>query len=88
MVAPSAKTKIHLYFSAEDLSFLKAEERVLDRGTTWEDLGKAIVKALIDGPSKQLMRTVPKETRIKAFFIADNGITWLSFIRTQGDSLA
>lgn len=81
-----ARVVAHLYFAAADHSFLMAEEKVLDRHNDLAEFGKTIVNALIEGPKQDLMRTLPKETGVRAVYVADNGIAYIDFtesIRTH-----
>ncbi len=59
---------VYLYFANKENTFLIAEERQLSHSKDPVEFGKIIVKALIDGPKKNLMQTLPKETKLRAFF--------------------
>ncbi len=67
---------VHLYFSDKNNSFLKAEKRDLFRSDNPAEFGKVIVEALIGGPRTGLMRTIPEDTTLKAFYITRDGIAY------------
>lgn len=70
---------VHLYFAGTDHAFLTAEERVLSRENDPADFGKAVIDALIEGPQKDLMRTLPKETQVKSVYITEEGTAYVDF---------
>lgn len=69
----------HLYFAAPDHSFLTAEERILPRPDDPAAYGKMIVEALIAGPQQDLMRTLPRETELRAVYVTENGTAYVDF---------
>jgi spore germination protein GerM len=69
----SKKSVVHLYFSDKDNSFLKAETRDLFHSDNPAEFGKNIVEALIEGPRTGLMRTIPADTTLMAFYITKDG---------------
>lgn len=71
--------QVHLYFASPDQAFLTAEERVMPRENDPADLGKAVIDALIEGPGKDLMRTLPRETLVKSVFVTEEGIAYVDF---------
>jgi spore germination protein GerM len=73
----SKKSIVHLYFSDKDISFLKAETRDLFHPDNSEEFGKNIVEALIEGPRTGLMRTIPANTTLKAFYITRDGTAYV-----------
>jgi len=70
---------VHLYFAEKSNSFLSAEERILQRPDDPIVFGRMIVEALIRGPDSGLMRTVPTETLIRAFYLTDDGTAYVDF---------
>lgn len=64
----SDKKKVHLYFADKGNSFLKAEERTIFQSSDPAESGKTIIEALIKGPIESLMRTIPVDTTLRAFF--------------------
>ena len=77
--ATEAKTAVYLYFASRSADHLTAEPHAIrslpDPGT----LGARIVKTLIQGPRGPLTRTLPPETRLRAFFITPDGTAYLDF---------
>lgn len=76
---------VHLYFAATDQAFLTAEERVLPQEDDPAEAGKAVIGALIEGPQRDLMRTLPKETLLKSVYITEEGIAYVDFSDTIRD---
>jgi spore germination protein GerM len=77
---------VHLYFSDKDNSFLKAETRDLLHSDDPSEFGKNIVKALIKGPRTGLMRTIPVDTTLKAFYITKDGTAYVDLSDTIRDT--
>jgi spore germination protein GerM len=73
----SAKSVVNLYFADKSNSFLKAEERDLLHSNDPIEFGKVIVEALIDGPRTGLMRTIPEDTKLKAFYNTQDGTAYV-----------
>jgi spore germination protein GerM len=73
----SVKSVVHLYFADRNSSFLKAEERVFLHSNNPSEFGKAIIKALIDGPPTGLMRTIPEGSKLKAFYLTGDGTAYV-----------
>ncbi len=75
--AQSEEITVTLYFADATASYLKAEERVLER--TDEPVAALIVKALIAGPrEKSLYPTIPPETQLLGLEVSD-GIAHVNF---------
>jgi hypothetical protein len=70
---------VHLYFSVPDHSGLTAETRELADPGSPAELGKNIVRALIDGPREKGERTLPESTVVRNVFVADDGIAYVDF---------
>lgn len=75
--APSEKTEVHLYFAGRTNSFLKSEQRVMDRSADQTKFGRDIVRALIQGPQSKLIRTIPEGTQLRAFYIAPDNMCYV-----------
>jgi len=69
------KKKIHLYFADKGNSFLIAEERTISQSPDPAEFGKTIIEALIKGPLEGLMRTIPVDTALSAFYVTQDGRT-------------
>jgi spore germination protein GerM len=82
----SNKSVVHLYFSDKDNLFLKAEARDLFHSDNSTEFGKTIVEALIEGPKNELMRTIPENTALKAFYITPNGTAYIDLSDTIRDA--
>lgn len=82
----SKKPVVHLYFSDKDNSFLKAETRDLFHSDNPAEFGKNIVEALIEGPRTGLMRTIPVDTTLKAFYITRDGTAYVDMSDTIRDA--
>jgi len=63
------KIAAHLYFANRDNSFLKSELRVVHYPHDPVEFGRTIVEALINGPQKGLIRTIPVDTELSAIYI-------------------
>ena len=47
--------------------------------------GKAIVRALIEGPRSDLVRTIPEETELRALYITKTGTTYVDMTKAFRD---
>ena len=65
----SVTSIVHLYFADKNNSFLKAEDRTFLHSNHPAEFGKEIIEALIGGPRTGLMRTIPENSKLKAFYI-------------------
>ena len=75
--APAQKSPVHLYFAGHNSYFLMAEQRVVLHPADPVGLAGTIVKALIKGPQKGLLKTIPADTRLKALFITPDGTCYV-----------
>ncbi len=73
----SSKSVVHLYFSDKENSFLIAEKRSFFNSGDPAEFGKIIIEALIEGPQKGLMRTIPEGTILRALFVTQDGIAYV-----------
>ena len=76
-IQPPDKATVHLYFADKKNTFLMAEERTLFHPDDPVKFGSIIIDALIKGPQKELMRTIPANTKLRAFFITQNGTAYV-----------
>ena len=77
MSAPTQKSPVHLYFASRNSYFLMAEQRVVLHPDDPVGLADTIVNALIKGPQKGLLKTIPAETRLKALYITPDGTCYV-----------
>jgi spore germination protein GerM len=73
----SKKIQAHLYFADRNNSFLKSEQRVMRQPDDPVAFGRAIVEALINGPQKGLVRTIPVGTGLSAIFIDSEKVCYI-----------
>ena len=73
----SNKIPVHLYFADRNNSFLKSEQRAIHRPDDPAALGRAIVEALIKGPQRGLVRTIPVGTELSAIFIDSENVCYI-----------
>ena len=71
------KSVVHLYFAYRDNSFLAAEERIMTSSNDPVEFGKHIIDALLKGPQEGLMRTIPPDTVLRAFFVTSDGTAYV-----------
>ncbi|MGB5750024.1 MAG: GerMN domain-containing protein [Desulfobacterales bacterium] len=77
MSAPTKKSPIHLYFAGRNSNFLMAEQRVVFHPDDPAGLADAIVKALIKGPQRGLLKTIPADTQLRALYITPDGTCYV-----------
>ena len=73
----SNKIAAHLYFADRSNSFLKSELRVMHQPDDPVEFGRAIVEALIKGPQKGLIRTIPIDTELSAIYIDPDKVCYV-----------
>jgi hypothetical protein len=73
----SNKISIHLYFADRNNSFLKSELRVMLQPDDPLEFGRTIVEALIKGPHKGLIRTIPVGTELSAIYIDPDDVCYV-----------
>lgn len=73
------KFPAHLYYADRNNSYLKSEQRVMHRPQDAVELAKTIVAALIKGPQKGLVRTIPAGTEINAVYIDPDNVCYIDF---------
>jgi len=77
MSAPTQKSPIHLYFAGRNSNFLMAEQRVVLHPDDPAGLADTIVKALIKGPQKGLLKTIPADTQLRALYFTPDGTCYV-----------
>jgi len=82
----SDKLVVHLYFSDKSNSFLTAEERTLVHSDNPAEFAKIIIEALIDGPMKGFMRTIPAGTTIRALYVTRDRTAYVDISNAIKDS--
>ena len=82
----SDKSVVHLYFSDKSNSFLTAEERNLFHSDNPVEFAKIIIEALIEGPRKGYMRTIPRGTTIRALYVTGDETAYVDLSNTITDS--
>jgi len=75
------KKKVHLYFADKGNSFLIAEERPISQSPDSAEFGKTIIEALIKGPLEGLMRTIPVDTALSAFYVTQDGTAYVDLTK-------
>lgn len=82
---PSQTTLAHLYFLDKKGQFLIAEERTLKHPENPAFFARSIVAALIKGPQKGLIRTIPADTKIRAIYVTQEGICYVDLTASIAD---
>jgi spore germination protein GerM len=77
LTVPAQKSPVHLYFAGRNNSFLRAEQRVILHTDDPLGLAEAIVQALIKGPQRDLLKTIPAGTRLNAIYIIPDGTCYV-----------
>ena len=73
----NGKVVLHLYFADQEGVYLTAEDRVVAQQDDAKMLGPVIVEALIGGPRKALVSTIPQGTSLRAFYVVENGTAYV-----------
>ena len=68
--------------SGQDNSFLKSELRVMLQPADTVDFARAVVEALIKGPQKELLQTLPTGTKLNALYITPDGVCYVDLSET------
>jgi len=68
---------VHLYFSDKENEYLISEERTLKHPDNPAFFARSIVEALIMGPQRGLVRTIPEEAAIRAIYVTQEGICYV-----------
>lgn len=78
-------TLVHLYFSDRENEFLTAEERTLKHPDSPAFFARSIVDALIKGPQRGLVRTIPEKAAIRAIYVTSEGICYVDLTAAIAD---
>ena len=70
---PAIASEVHLYFADDNNSFLTTEQRKISHGPNATAFATAIIRALIEGPRKALVRTLPAGTKLRAVYVLSDG---------------
>jgi hypothetical protein len=84
--AISQKAAVDLYFADRNNSFLRSEQRTMLQPTEAVSLARSIVEALIKGPQKGLLRTLPDGTVLNALYITPDNVCYVDLseaVRSQ-----
>ncbi len=73
------KSIVHLYFTDNNNFFLISEKRSLLHPDNSAEFGKIILDALIKGPQKGLVRTIPAGTAVRALYVTKDGTAFADF---------
>jgi hypothetical protein len=76
-VEANLKQAIHLYFVAADGHQLVAETRLVMRPVDPVTFGRQIVLSLLEGPRTPAGRSLPEETRLRAFYLGEDGTAYV-----------
>ena len=82
---PSQTMLAHLYFLDKEGQFLIAEERTLKHPESPAFFARSIVEALIKGPQKGLIRTLPADTGVRAIYVTQEGICYVDLTSNIAD---
>ncbi len=73
------KAQVNLYFADDQNVYLMAEPRSVSRPPDTAGFGRVIIESLIKGPRGELIRTIPEESSLKAFYVAKDGAAYVDF---------
>lgn len=73
------KQVAHLYFADAKKPFLVSEERVMVDSGDPTAYARQIVQALINGPGGGKRATIPQQTRLRSFFLLEDGTAVVDF---------
>ncbi|MCK9275975.1 MAG: GerMN domain-containing protein [Syntrophales bacterium] len=73
------KTKVALFFSDDNERFLVPEIRYIQKRDETKDQAEEMIKALIDGPKKGHVRTLPEGTTLIGVTLAKNQVAIVNF---------
>ena len=75
--AASQNAVVDLYFADWNNSFLKSEQRTMLQSPDAVSFARDIVEALIKGPQKGLLRTLPEGTVLNALYITPDNVCYV-----------
>ena len=73
------KAQVNLYFADDQNVYLMAEPRSVSRPPDNAGFGRVIIESLIKGPRGELVRTIPEEASLKAFYVTKDGAAYADF---------
>jgi spore germination protein GerM len=73
------KAQVNLYFADDRNMYLTAEPRNVSRPPDTAGFGRVIIESLIKGPRGELLRTIPEEASLKAFYVTKDGAAYADF---------
>ena len=85
-IKQTVRSVVHLYFAYKEIAFLASEERVMDYPEDTIEFGKSIIDALIKGPKRDYMRTIPSGTALRAFYITSPGTAFVDLTQNASDN--
>ena len=80
------ESSVFLYFGDRKRPYLISEERVVSHPENPVLFGKKIIAELIKGSNSGLMRSLPAETAVRAFYITKNKTAYVDFSREISDN--
>lgn len=82
----SSKQAVHLYFGDSHGRYLTAEQRVVDQPLDAMAAGRQLLTALIQGPRREGSPTLPKDARLRAFYMTGEGTAYVDFMADAFDN--
>ena len=73
------KQKVQLYFSDSNERFLASEVRYIPKRKRINGKAEELVRALVEGPKTDLVKTFPEKTKFQSVKVAKNGTAYVSF---------
>ena len=73
----SQKAAVHLYFADRNNYFLTSEQRVILQPPDTVGFARTIVEALIKGPQRGLLQTLPTGTELNALYITPDNVCYV-----------
>ncbi len=77
MPARSKRSPVHLYFADRNNYFLMSEQRVVVHPDDPAGFAHAVIQALIKGPQKGLLQTIPADTKLRAIYITPDNVCYV-----------
>lgn len=72
---------VYLYYADSRYRFLKAEARMFPPAEDPASLCRLLVEALVSGPTGDLIKTVPDDTRVLAVYLTRDKTAWIDLSR-------
>jgi hypothetical protein len=70
----------HLYFGDFQGRFLSSEQRSVHRPDDAAAYARQLIQMLIEGPTQGGSRTLPETARVRALFVAGDGVAYVDFV--------